>query len=267
MKHLFFTICAFYLTHGICQEEEGRKVFVGINVGTKIANKQYAQRYAGWYNDQLAIVMVDNPNTYYQIYQLLGNKDFDLAYDSYPMNMRYTPGLLTGVHLGYVISPNLQTSIDANFSKCTSKDAFSIVVYDPANTSSEPIYDLGQLVGKESRFDGRYNFEYLSDGDKYKFIIGLSGIFTGWRIEQHYALFQNYQMPLYQKFDPMNNITNRVKSIGWGIGANFGIDFRYNDKFVAQLMYQPYHCKINVGIVPNRRLLLHHDIVLRVLWK
>jgi hypothetical protein len=267
MKKILVLWFSLILPYAFSQDEEERKLFVGVNVGTKIGNKNYAQRYAGWYNNQLEDVMVNTSTNYYQIYTRLGDKDFYLPYDFFPQRMRYAPGLVTGVLVGYSISPNLQTSVDFNFSKLSSRDVFSIVVIDPNNTTSQEQYQLGELLAKESRFDGRFNFDYMADGEKFRFILGLSGLFTGWRIDGHTATFSGYVMPLFSKHNPLNNITYRVRSSGWGVGANFGVNYRFSEQFVAQLMYQPYHSQMNVGIVPNKKLLLHHDIVLRILWK
>src|SRR5687767_13734597 len=100
--------------------------FFGLNVGTKLANKNYAIRYSGLYQNQLEYTLFTEYN-YNQIYMLLGDKNFYLPYDAYPTNIKYTPGLLTGVTVGYQVSPNFQMSLDGNFNKLKVRDAFTIV--------------------------------------------------------------------------------------------------------------------------------------------
>jgi hypothetical protein len=104
------------------QNEKGRSLFFGVNLGTKIANKNYAWRYSGIYNyfgtDQTQLeYALTTPINYTKIQELLGGYDFQVPYDAYSQNIRYTPGLLTGVTMGYQISPNLQISADGNFNK------------------------------------------------------------------------------------------------------------------------------------------------------
>jgi hypothetical protein len=127
-------------SNGFTQEE--KHFFFGLNVGTKLANKNYAIRYTGLYQNQLELALFTQYN-YNQIYTLLGDKNFYLPYDAYPTNMRYTPGILTGVTLGYQVGPNFQMSLDGNFNKLKVRDAFTIVVEDPSNWTSEPVIRLG----------------------------------------------------------------------------------------------------------------------------
>ena len=94
----------------------GQRFFLGINVGVKFANKNYAARYGGWYQDQLELALAQTglPNSNYNIiFEMLGQRDFFLDYTGFPNVVRYQPGLLTGVTAGYKLSPNLQIGIDA----------------------------------------------------------------------------------------------------------------------------------------------------------
>jgi hypothetical protein len=261
---LFFILCITAIS-GNAQKEQ--TIIFGVNVGTKLANKSYAARYNGLYQDQL-YQTINIPNNYYAIYQLLGDKDFYLPYDAYPTNMRYTPGILTGVMIGYVVSPNFQVSIDANFNKLKVRDRYTLVVYDASNQTSEPVIQLGELYAEESRFDGRFNMDYIADGSgKAKFIMGISGLFNAWRMDKHVAIFQGYQMPLFSVHNPGNNISNTVGDMGWGVGLNIGFEYRINEKMVSQVLYQPYQSKIDYGIYYTKRLLLQHDLVVRFLWR
>lgn len=267
MKNLVVVVLLFSLSNSYAQDE--RRLFFGVNVGTKIANKNYASRYAGWYNNQLVNQMMSNTYNYNAIFNLLGQYDFYLPYDYAPQNMKYSPGLLTGVMVGFKLSPTIQMSLDANFNTIKTRDVFSVVVNDPSISTTQEQYQLGELFGKESRFNGKYNIDYIVEGDKVNFIIGVSGIFSAWRMDQHTATFPSgqYSMQLYSRHDPTNNITNKVTDIGWGAGVNLGLEYRLNEQFVLQGLYQPHHVQLDMGIVPGRTILLQHDIVLRILWK
>lgn len=256
------------------QREKKKSLFVGVNVGTKIANRNYAFRYSGIYNyfgteaTQLEATLVNNETNYNIIRDLLGGYDFQVPFDAYSQNIRYTPGLLTGVTLGYIISPNLQVSADGNFNKLKVKDVFTIQVFDPNVQTVDEQYQLGNIYAEESRFEARFNFDYIADGNKARFIIGGSGIYSFWRIDEHVAIFRTHTMPLFSQFSlvpPGEN--NVVRGAGWGLGLNLGVEYPINDKIVSQIMYQPYQTFVDYGIAINKRILLQHDLTVRFLWK
>lgn len=273
MKYYLLTVIFFTGLSSFSQDEKGRSLFFGVNVGTKIANKNYAWRYSGIYvpegSDQTQLeYTLNTPNNYNIIRDMLGGFDFQVPYDAYSQNIRYTPGLLTGVTIGYQISPNLQVSADGNFNKLKVKDVFSIQVYDGSIQTTDGQYRLGYIYAEESRFDARFNFDYVADGNKTRFIIGGSGIYNFWRIDQHLAIYNNYEMPLSsQPVGLPSNPNNLVKGSGWGLGLNVGFEYRINEKIVSQIMYQPYQTFVDYGVVVNRKVLLQHDITVRFLWK
>ncbi|UKN03042.1 hypothetical protein K6119_05895 [Paracrocinitomix mangrovi] len=255
-----------------------QRFFFGVNVGVKFANKNYANRYGGWYQDKLDYTLNLQQN-YLAIYEILGQKDFFLDYDGFPTIVRYQPGLLTGVTMGFKVSPNLQAGIDADFSKLKVNSGYTIQVIDPSQTISQEQYRTGYITAEESRFNGRFNLDYIIEGnDKINYVAGISGLFMGWRIDKHIAFYETYQMSLFSVHDPTNNFTAKTGGVGWGVGANAGIEYRFNDKIVAQIMYQPYLQKAeyfstksdiaNLGsayVKPSFRL--EHDLTVRILWK
>lgn len=251
---------------GVSLSQKDQTLFFGVNVGVKFANKNYAIRYSGAYNDELYYAL-NNEYNYNQIYMLLGDRHFYQPVDTYPTNIRYTPAIITGVTAGYQVSPNFQMSLDANFSKLKVRDVFSVVVEDPSNWTSEPVITLGELYAEESRLDCRFNLDYVFEGDKLKPMLGASGIFNAWRIDSHIATLQGHQMPLHSQFNPLNNITNKVSGMGWGFGINVGFEYRINEKIVSQVLYQPYHTKVDYGFTISKRLLVQHDLTVRFLWK
>lgn len=257
--------------------QDKKTFFVGLNVGAKFANKYYATRYTGSYQDQLPILF-SNPFIHQDIYEVLGNKDF--AFYEYNENFRYTPAINYGVLVGYAVNPNLQASIDANFSQLKVKTSYSLEVFDPANQTTQEQYFTGYILGGEGRFNGKFNLDYIADGDKARFIIGAQGIFSAWRMEQLLVELNNEQWlySLYSVHDPANNFTKKTSGSGWGYGINLGVEYKINEKFVGQLMYQPYFSKVeyfatksqiesagSTYIKPKRRL--EHDLTLRILWK
>lgn len=269
-------------TFSFAKGQKEKTFYFGINVGGKFANKNYAQRYAGIYPNNGSTTKLENTlyqtNNYDRIYALLGDYNFQVPYDAYPTNIRYSPGILTGVTMGYQLSPTLQVGIDADFSKLKVKDFFTIEVIDPGNQTSQEQFQVGNLYAEESRFNGRFNFDYIIEGETVNFIAGLSGIFSAWRVDEHLAVFRDYIMPMHSVHDPNNNFSVKTSGIGWGAGINIGAEYRFNEKIVCQLMYQPYfqrtdyyNTKSTIEALGSSyvkdRYRLEHDLTLRILWK
>lgn len=280
MKKFVIAIILIIFQNAYSQDEQ--KFFVGVNVGAKFANKNYAQRYNGIYpvsgNVGYLETVLLQQNNYQQLYSILGEKNFLVPFDSYPTNIKYTPGLLTGVTLGYKLSPTLQIGIDADFSKLKVRDFFSLEVIDPSNTTSQAQYQLGNIYAEESRFNGRFNFDYIIEGESVNFIVGASGIFSAWKIDEHFAVFNDYIMPLFSVHNPNNNFSVRTSGTGWGGGINAGVEYRLKENIVLQLMYQPYMQRTDYlntksqiaawgsSYIPDK-FRLEHDLTLRILWK
>lgn len=257
--------------------QEKQTFVVGINVGGKFANRYYAGRYTGAYQDELP-TLLSQQQIHQDIYLVLGNKDF--SFSDYNQNFRYNPAFNFGFVVGYNVSPNFQASIDANFSKLKVNTSYTLEILDPLNFTSQEQYMTGYIIGQEGRFNGRFNLDYISDGEKTKFIIGASGLFTSWRMEQLIAEVNNeaYLLSLYSIHDPNNNFTKKTSGSGWGYGINIGVEYKLNDQFTLQAMYQPYFSKSeyfvtksqkenNLSLYQKPKNRLEHDITLRILWK
>lgn len=266
-------ITVFIICINVTAQDKGRPLFFGVNVGTKIANKNYALRYNGIYahfgtNQTQLEYALYNPTNYNIIRDQLGGIDFIVPYDAYSQNIRYTPGLLTGVTMGYQISPNLQVSADGNFNKLKVRDVFTVQVLDGSIQTSENQYQLGYIYAEESRFEGRFNFDYVADGNKARFIIGGSGLYNFWRIDEHTIEFKNHLMALFSNFTGIPPSDDHiVRGSGWGLGLNLGVQYRINEKIVSQIMYQPYQTFVDYGIITNKRIFIQHDLTVRFLWK
>src|SRR5690606_7028816 len=131
--------------------------------------------------------------------------------------------------------------LDADFSKLRVITGYTLNVYDASQTTSQPIYETGEIVADESRFNGRFNIDYIIKGNgSINYIGGVSGLFNAWKIDRHVAFFREFQMPLFSVHNPANNFTAKTGGMGWGFGLNAGLEYRFSKKIVAQLMYQPY---------------------------
>ena len=286
LKNYFLYIFAFAIvgnSYGQDDDDMGQRFFVGVNVGVKFANKNYAMRYGGWYQQQLEFALTPTglpSSNYTRIYEMLGQKDFFLDYTGFPTIVRYKPALLTGVTLGYKLSPNLQIGLDANFSKLKVITGYTLQIIDPSSTVSQEQYGTGTITGEESRFNGRFNIDYIiKGGSSINYIVGISGVFSAWRMDQHIAHYESLQMPLFSVHNPTNNLIGpRTRGMGWGFGLSGGVEYRFTPKIVAQLMYQPYvqradyfnskNTIANLGTsYVKDGFRLEHDLTVRILWK
>jgi len=271
---LFLTYILFANITLLAQE---KKFFVGMNVGVKFANKYYARRHTGSYQNELPILL-SSQQVHQQLYQLLGNQDFEFY--EYNEGYKYTPAINYGVLVGYAVTPNLQASIDANFCQPKVQTNYTVKLFDPGNQTSQNQYKVGSILGQEGRFNGKFNLDYLFEVDKVKFIVGIQGLFLSWRMEKliYELADEKWIHNSFSVHNVTNNITKKTSGSGWGYGLNFGIEYRLNKKFVAQLLYQPYLSRLEyfntdsqiensgsnyIGVSSK----LEHDLTLRIQWK
>lgn len=255
---------------------QDKKFFFGFNIGAKFGNKNYALRYTGWYQNELPLVL-SNQIVHQKLYELLGNQDFEFF--EFNTDYGYTPAVNYGLNVGYAINPNFQATIDVNFSQPEVRTNYSVKLFDPGNQTTQEQYRVGNVFGKEGRFNGKFNLDYLFDVGKIKLIAGVQGLFLAWRMEELVFELANEQWihSAYTVHAVTNNVTKKTSGSGWGYGVNLGIEYRLNKKIVAQLMYQPYFSRLEYfntksqiatssdysGLV-NR---LEHDVTLRIQWK
>ena len=217
------------LTSGAVQAQSSKKIIYGANLGVKFANKNYAVRYTGVYQNQLENFF-SIPQNYQTVRQLLGNYDFYLSEIS---NLyRYQPAIVFGVMTGYQASPNLSFDMDLNVSTLQANTGYTLTVINPGNQTSQDEFVTGFITGKESRFNGRINMNYnFAPEEKTAFIMGLSGIFVAWRMEENLVeLNGSILTNLYSQFNPNNDFSVKVSGNGFGFGLNTGIAHKFSEK-------------------------------------
>jgi len=249
-----------------------KRFIYGFNAGVKFANKSYAVRYTGVYQDQLKNYF-DNPIHYQAIYQLLNDTHFSLI--EYSELYRYKPSPVYGVNIGYQASPNLTFEGDLNFSNLTMIGGYTLELVDPGNFTSQDIYKTGHILGKESRFNGRLSINYTGDGDKFKVIAGLSALFNAWRMESNKVeLNGSILTDLYSQFNPNNSFYTKTRGTGLGYGINIGFQYPIQKGISMQVMYQPYVSRMDYFNTKNQiesignsynkpKLKLENDLIVR----
>lgn len=272
LKLLFFTLLFTQLVYS----QDFKRLIFGLNAGVKFANKNYAIRYTGYYNFELE-TLIASPNIYQTIRALLGNKDF--VFDSYSDLYRFQPAPVYGVNFGFQASRNLSFEADLNFSNIKMFGGYTLRIDDPGNLTTQDIYATGNISGQESRFNGRINMNYTTDGEKVKGVFGLAGLLNSWRMEENIVeLNGTIIASLYSQFNPANGFTSRVQGSGFGYGVNLGIEIPFKKGIVMQIVYQPYVTRMDYynsrqviqGLgdsyqKPPRRL--EHDLIARFVWR
>lgn len=256
--------------------QDFRRFTYGLNAGIKFANKTYAARYTGFYQDQLENFFI-TPNNYQIVRQMLGNKDFQFL--QYSELYRFRPAPVYGVNIGYQASPNLSFEADFNFSNLTMVGGYTLEVTDPGNFTTQDIYQNGFVSGKESRFNGRINLNYTTDGDDLKYIFGLSGMFNAWRMESNEVeLLGSIITNLYSQFNPTNGFFTRTRGSGIAYGINVGIQYPVSNGMQMQILYQPYVGRLDYYNTKDQieaygasyikpKLVLEHDLIVRFVFR
>ncbi|MFK8043870.1 MAG: hypothetical protein AB8B72_00140 [Crocinitomicaceae bacterium] len=253
-----------------------KRFIFGANAGVKFASKKYAIRYTGAYQDQL-INFLNFPSTYQRVRELLGNNDF--YFDSFSLLYRFQPAISYGINFGYQASPNLSFEADLNFSNIRMIGGYTLVVEDPANFTDQLNFATGTVIGNESRFNGRINMNYRTDGETVKGIFGIAGLVNSWRMEENYAELNGAIVAqLFSGSNPANGFTSRVSGTGFGYGINLGIEVPFKKGIVMQIVYQPYITRMDYfntqevisGLgasyqKPGR--VIEHDLMARFVWR
>ena len=278
MKLKLALFCLLYIGHSFAQDspEDIKRFIYGLNAGVKFANRNYAIRYTGAYQNQLENFFIQ-PNNYQNVRQLLGNKDFE--FDSYSDLYRYIPAVVYGINFGFQASNNLSFEADLNFSNIRFIGGYTLSIIDPGNFTTQEIFQNGTVIGKESRFNGRINMNYTTDGEKLKGVFGLSGLVNSWRMDENQVELNGIIIAnLFSQFNPTNGFFARVRGTGFGYGINAGIEVPFKKGIVMQIVYQPYITRMDYFntqdvieaegenyIQPPRRL--EHDIIARFVWR
>ncbi|MFD1553330.1 hypothetical protein DNU06_06610 [Putridiphycobacter roseus] len=272
IKLTVFYIGFLFIVNG----QDYRKFTYGLNAGVKFANRTYAERYTGFYQDQL-INFFNTPYNYQIVREMLGNKDFQFL--EFSELYRFKPATVYGVNLGFQASPNLSFEGDFNFSNLKMIGGYTLELIDPGNFTSQEIYQNGYISGEESRFNARISLNYTTDGEKLKYVFGLSGMFNFWRMESNEVeLLNSIITNLYSQFDPTNSFFTRTTGNGIAYGINAGIQYPISNGMQLQILYQPYLGRMDYYNTKDQieaygasyikpKLLLEHDLIVRFVFR
>lgn len=245
------------------QDEEGDSpnLEIGIQAGAYLANPYPAVFYNG-------------NNGYYSLYDLLQNQfvynqifnkiQLPFRLSELPLDIRYRPGIMAGVHLGRSGEYGSGWFLDLSFVDLRVNDAFVLEADDPNNTSGSKRYFTESIQGKEQRFmmDLGATFYYSDNG-----YFNIGGNLNAVKAVSNIVVIEGLQ---YNLLIPQQGFGGSVSRGGLGFGALAGTGFRYpfNEKFTFDLEGRLYLQRINLRFSDSSPLALKlsPQVFLRILF-
>ncbi len=147
--------------------DDGPRFFVGANAGAYFANQGTANYYRGDTRYTFGVEWIwqgQNPNgttnyNYENIKASLGDLDFSLG--ELPDSMKYKPGMLIGLNLGYMVSQRSGIFADVNIVTLKMTEVVTLWLEDPNNPFVEPTIHQATLTGEEKRLNVTLGYRHL----------------------------------------------------------------------------------------------------------
>ncbi|MEN9640419.1 MAG: hypothetical protein RLZZ262_2288 [Bacteroidota bacterium] len=243
------------------EEDTIRGFSFGLNLGTYFASKKSAIFYNGACSsnefidvnevrcysiaDRLGVTGNNAAfnQTYNKVLNEVGNgaTGFDVPYDSYPANMRYSPAFLVGLNIKYAFNRYSAILFNVNGIKLKSVDIFTLRFYGgtlPVNAQSD--VRKYTIVGQEQRFNlglGYRHGWYMNDYANFYLQGGASML--GTQFENNYLQIGESNYDLFVGVQNQNTLVrpqpNTEVTFG-GYGA-MGVEFFFNKKLSFDLSF------------------------------
>jgi hypothetical protein len=243
------------------QEDTIRGFSFGLNLGTYFASKKSANFYNGGCtsNDFIDVnevrcysiadrLGVSGSNaafnqTYNQVINEVGNgaTGFDVPYDAYPANMRYSPAFLVGLNVKYNFNRYSALLFNINGMKLKAVDIFTLRFYGgtlPLNAQSD--IRKFTITGQEQRFNITMGYRqgwYMNDFANFYLQGGPSML--GCQFEQNVIQIGSNSYDLFIGVQNQNTFVNpqpRTDIAFGGYGA-MGIEFFFKKKLSFDLSF------------------------------
>lgn len=230
-------------------DAENRSGWVlGLNIGAYFANKKSANFYngdgTGSINDlqarKLTIEerLIDSGTpTYQQVTNAIGAESFFIPFDSSPQAMRYNPGIMVGLRVGYRLNNENGFFMDVNVASIKAADKFTLttnLLPDPMQGTSDT--RLYNIIGEESRLNIAVGYRaavVINEVSNWYFEGGGSMLAT--RLDANYLEIegQTYNLWVDTSFGPnnINGPTANLTSTGYGFYFGTGVEVFFNDRY------------------------------------
>ncbi len=234
-------------------DSESRSGFVfGLNIGAYFGNKNSANFYngdgTGSINDNQAHKLTISERllesgvpTVQQVTNAIGAESFFIPFDSSPIGMRYNPGIMIGLRVGYRLNNENGFFLDVNVASIKAADKFTLqtnLLPDPMQGTSD--IRLYNIIGEESRLNITLGYRaavVINDGANWYLEGGASMLAL--RMEQNYLEIesQTYNLWVDTSFGPnnINGATSNLTSTGYGVFLGTGVEMFFNEKYEINL--------------------------------
>ena len=230
--------------------------FVGINVGAYFASK----KTANFYNGTCAVSLLSDPNDIrcYSIYERLGmdgniafQRDYnyitdyyqvtgmELNYDSYPLNMGYTPSMLVGLQLKYLFNKDASIIFNSNSIRLKAVDQFTIrFIGGGQQQNAQTDTRLFQVVGKEDRYNLNLGYRQgFESNDVINTYLQFGASMLATRMKSNEIMVAERTYSLYVgASNPNQLVAFRPRTdVGFGYYASAGLEFFLKDQYTFDI--------------------------------
>ncbi len=246
-------------------DSEQRTGFVfGLNIGAYFGNKNSANFYngdgTGSINDNQAQkltieerLLESGTPTIQQVTNAIGAESFFIPFDSSPLAMRYNPGIMIGLRVGYRFNNENGFFLDANVATLKAADKFTLqtnLLPDPMQGTAD--VRLYNIIGEESRLNITLGYRaavVINDGSNWYLEGGASMLAI--RLEQNFLEIegQTYNLWVDRTFGPnnINGPTANLTSTGYGVFLGTGVEMFFNDRYEVDLGMRLVRDKVIMG--------------------
>jgi hypothetical protein len=256
--------------------DEEKGFSFGINIGAYLGSKKPAMVY----NGTCAYPLTDNIAQCYRIPERLGKGDgsvfnqlvqneilnsqnatggdYFFPADTYPMNMRYNPAIMLGLHVKYNFNLFKAITFNINYARLKTVDKFSMIF---TGTSLQPNQQqdirLFDIIGEEDRLSialGYRNGWEINNGAN--FYLEFGGALNGTKWRENYLQIDQLRYDLYMNFIPgqpnPQGVNAPQTTFGSGYYFGTGTEFKISGKYGFDLGFNLVNDKITIGTYSER---------------
>jgi hypothetical protein len=237
-------------------DKEYRGLSIGINLGGYFANKKTAE----FYNGTCAVGLLDrpddircytiderlDPSLFLQTYQQITNEfnatGFEVPYDSYPLNMRYSPAFNIGLQLKYNTSKYSAFLFNFNTMKLKSVDVFTLrFVGTSVQPNAQQDIRTFEISGSEQRFEANLGYRQGWEVNQMtNFFFQFGGCMLGTKVDKNqlrigkntYDLFVGAANPAQ-----LTTLQNNPTGVGFGGYWSAGFEFFIKERYTFDISY------------------------------
>lgn len=234
------------------EEEEDEDLFKGLSFGLNIGSYFASKATANFYNGSGGVQLLENPNDVQlfsiferlnlllpdqrnQLLDGLGATDFTVPNDSYPINMRYSPSFLVGMHIKYNFTRYAALVFNVNAMRVKTTDRFTLQLFGRGQqVNALDDIQLYTITGNEQRFN--FNLGYRQGwmtNDYTNFYLQPAASMLGIQIERNQIFIGNQTYDLFLGADNPQQIFEYQPrtdvSFGWAISSGF--EFWFKEKY------------------------------------